>query len=113
MLREEEGLPKLSRTAMASGLVCLEAEVTPGRTLSLGDYAARTFPLPDVTLPTGERHRGGQMSQRVWDESTELITGEYLARLGFDSVSINDGTEAAELAVYDRARIKRVGNVFR
>lgn len=108
MLRKEEGLPTLSRSAMARGLVCLEAEVSAGRTLSLGDYRARIFPLRDVTLPTGERHRGGQMSQRAWDQCTELITSEYLARLGFDSVTINDGTKEAELAIYDRERIRRV-----
>ena len=62
--------------------------------------AAASDPLP--------AEAGLRMSQEQWDEETERLTGAYLASIGFDSVSINEGTRREELAVYDSRRIRLV-----
>lgn len=98
-------------------LVCLEAEVDLGRSLSLGDYSRgqrglTVWPITNGLLPShrgkSRKNDGKPLSSRNWDTYTELITREYLQRYGFDTVTINEGTERAEVCVYDVKSILKV-----
>ena len=93
---EEEG-----REDEIANLVCLEAEVELGRALSLGDYrhgqrGLTTWPITQGALPAGEsasRDKKKPLSGDEWDANTERITLTYLRRHGFDTVTLNEGTE--------------------
>ena len=98
-------------------LICLEAEVDLGRALSLGDYSRgqrglNVWPVTDGLLPSRRgkcrKNDGKPLSSRKWDTYTELITREYLQRYAFDTVTLNEGTEQAEVCVYDQKSILKV-----
>ena len=102
--------------AMAN-LVCLEVEVDLGRALSLGDYSRgqrglTVWPIADGLLPSGrgkhKKNDGKPLSGEEWDTHTERITREYLQGYGFDTVTLNEGTEQAEVCVYDAQSILKV-----
>jgi len=48
------------------------------------------------------------MSGHDWEENTELLTAEYLAKYGFDSAAMNEGTRNYDLAVYRPDQIRAI-----
>ena len=48
------------------------------------------------------------MSDSEWEENTELIDVQYLSKYGYDTLTFNEGTAEAEVAVFDGSRISNV-----
>ena len=116
-LLDETDLPdtRENRARLQQDLVCLKVYVASERPLSFGNYkegqqGQTIWPLacvplpkdgPPCLLPTGKPCSPTKpLTSAEWDDNTERISCEYLARYGFDTATINEGTPAEEIAVY-------------
>ena len=124
-LLEETGLPDSleNRARLQQDLGCLKVYVASKRPLSFGNYkegqqGQTIWPLaclplrkegPLCLLLTGKPCSPTKpLTSAEWDDNTERISCKYLARYGFDTATINEGTPAEELAVYAPDSIIRV-----
>lgn len=77
------------RASMRPKLALIEAQVKLGRSYSLGNYHdAVTKGYGDLTVEDFENY-------------TADLTKEHLKLFGYDSITLNEGTEKAEVAIFD------------